>query len=79
MVSGKGNNSREVDFEEVGKLVDALERDLEKIGDDSRDVQRLKDEVQTLKNVLHSSLLPLRDRASVLSSVAGGYGVGACM
>ena len=34
--------------------IDALERDLQKIQGDSRDVQRLKDEVQTLKNLLQS-------------------------
>lgn len=54
MVTGKGKNRQEVDLEKVGKLVEALERDLEKIRSDSSDVQRLKDEVQTLKNVLDS-------------------------
>jgi hypothetical protein len=54
MVTGKGKNRQEVDLEKVGQLVEALERDLEKIRSDSSDVQRLKDEVQTLKNVLDS-------------------------
>jgi hypothetical protein len=44
----------EVDLSEVNKLIEALERDLEKVSGDSAAVQRLKDEVQTLKNVLGS-------------------------
>lgn len=43
-----------VDLDEVGRLVEALEQDLEKLPAGSPGVQRLKDEVQTLKNVLHS-------------------------
>lgn len=50
----KGAQGQAVDLEEVGRLVEALESDLEKISGDSADVQRLKDEVQTLKNVLGS-------------------------
>ena len=38
----------------VRKLVVALERDLENARSDSTAVQRLKDEVETLKNVLGS-------------------------
>jgi DNA gyrase/topoisomerase IV subunit A len=53
-VTGKGKHRQEVDLEQVGKLVEALERDLENIRSDSTAVQRLKDEVQTLKNVLGS-------------------------
>ena len=48
------NVRREVDLEEVGKLLEALERDLENVPGDSVAVQRLKDEVRTLKNVLGS-------------------------
>ena len=44
----------EVDLDEVGKLIEALERDLETVDSDSASVQRLRDEVQTLKNVLGS-------------------------
>jgi hypothetical protein len=44
----------EVDISEVSKLIEALERDLEKLSSDSAAIQRLKDEVQTLKNVLGS-------------------------
>lgn len=48
------DTSREIDLDEVAALIDALERDLQKIQGDSRDVQRLKDEVETLKNLLQS-------------------------
>jgi hypothetical protein len=44
----------EVDLDEAAKLIAALEEDLKKVSGDSHDVQRLKDEVQTLKNVLNS-------------------------
>src|SRR6476661_10095803 len=52
--TGKAKHRHEVDLEQVGKLVQELERDLETISSDSAAVQRLKDEVQTLKNVLGS-------------------------
>jgi hypothetical protein len=48
------DTSRDIDLDEVATLVDALERDLQKIPGDSEDVQRLKDEVETLKNLLRS-------------------------
>ena len=48
------DSTREIDLDEVAALIDALERDLQKIQGDSQDVQRLKDEVQTLKNLLGS-------------------------
>jgi hypothetical protein len=48
--------SQEVDFEEVTKLVHALERDLASVRKGSRDVQLLRDEVETLKNVLSSPI-----------------------
>lgn len=54
MTASKPKDTLDVDLEEVGKLVAALERDLENIPGDSSAVQRLKDEVQTLKNVLGS-------------------------
>jgi hypothetical protein len=43
----------------VKKRVDALERDLAKVRSGSRDLQTLRDEVETLKNVLQS---PIRRR-----------------
>ena len=43
-----------IDLDEVERLIDALERDLANAHGDASDIQRLKDEVQTLKNVLHS-------------------------
>ena len=48
------DSTRDIDLDEVAALVDALERDLQKIEGDSKDVQRLKDEVETLKNLLRS-------------------------
>lgn len=54
MTTSKGLHGQPVDLEEVGRLVEALEQDLEKIPGGSPDIQRLKDEVQTLRNVLHS-------------------------
>jgi hypothetical protein len=54
MARDKADTRSEVDLVEVDKLVEALERDLEQMNPDSAAVQRLKDEVQTLKNVLGS-------------------------
>jgi hypothetical protein len=45
---------RQIDFEEVEKLVHELERDLEKVRGGAGDIQRVRDEVETLKNVLKS-------------------------
>lgn len=47
---------QEIDFEEVTKLIHALERDLASVRKGSRDVQLLRDEVETLKNVLRSPI-----------------------
>jgi archaellum component FlaC len=45
---------QEIDFDEVARLIEKLEDDLRKIEGDSGDIQRLRDEVETLKNVLDS-------------------------
>ncbi len=50
----KEDAPRKIDLEKVARLIEALERDLEKIRGGSADVQRLRDEVETLKNVLRS-------------------------
>ena len=47
-------DKREIDLDEVARLVDALERDLDSVQGPSKEIQRLKDEVDTLKNVLKS-------------------------
>ena len=47
---------QEVDFAAVEKLIQSLERDLAKVRGGSRDVQLLRDEVETLKNVLSSPI-----------------------
>ncbi len=46
--------SRDIDLEEAARLIDELERDLAKVRGGSADVQRLRDEVETLRNVLNS-------------------------
>jgi predicted nucleic acid-binding Zn-ribbon protein len=54
MAKGPKQTTQEIDFEEVTKLVHALERDLAQVRTGSRDLQLLRDEVETLKNVLNS-------------------------
>ena len=54
MVSEKNSSVREVNLEAAAKLIAALEQDLKKVSGDSGDIQRLHDEVATLKNVLES-------------------------
>lgn len=48
------NNKPQINLEEAGRLIDALERDLAKVRGGHADVQRLRDEVETLRNVLNS-------------------------
>jgi predicted nucleic acid-binding Zn-ribbon protein len=45
---------RNVDLDEVARLIEALEHDLAKVQGRSEDIQRLRDEIETLKNVLDS-------------------------
>jgi hypothetical protein len=54
VASGKDSGGREINLEAAARLVAALEQDLQKVSGDSRDLQRLRDEVETLKNVLNS-------------------------
>ena len=56
MTKGSKQAPQEIDFEEVSKLVHALESDLAQVRKGSRDVQLLRDEVETLKNVLSSPI-----------------------
>jgi len=46
----------DIDLDEVARIVGALERDLAKVRSGSRDMQLLRDEVETLKNVLNSPI-----------------------
>lgn len=64
----KGGSKTEIDLDEVARLVEALERDLAKLPGGSQDVQRLRDEVDTLKNVLNS---PIRRHHWVSDSLHG--------
>jgi hypothetical protein len=54
VATSKVNGVQEVNLEEASKLIAALEQDLQKVSGDSRDIQRLRDEVETLRNVLNS-------------------------
>jgi len=45
---------KKVDLEQVAKLIAALERDLAQVRSGSQDVKRLRDEVETLKQVLNA-------------------------
>ena len=47
-------SARQIDLDEVARLIEAMERDLNKVQGSSRDIQHLKDEIETLKNVLKS-------------------------
>jgi len=44
----------EINLDEVAKLLEALEKDLANVQGSEKDIQRLRDEVQTLRNVLVS-------------------------
>jgi cell division septum initiation protein DivIVA len=54
-VTGKSTGTKEVNLEEVTRLVEALEKDLAKVKGDSVDVQRLRQEVEALKVVLRGA------------------------
>lgn len=47
-------NVQHIDLDEVARLVEALEHDLNKLQGDAPDIQKLRDEIETLKNVLQS-------------------------
>ena len=65
---GKDDTVKEIDLAEVARLVEALERDLAQVRSGSQDMQRLRDEVETLKNVLNS---PIRRHHWVSDSLHG--------
>jgi len=48
------SNTKNIDLEQAAKLIHELERDLAKVQGGAEDVQRLRDEVETLRNVLNS-------------------------
>jgi hypothetical protein len=68
MATVRTEDTAEVDLEEVRKLIEALERDLENVHTDSAAVQRLRDEIETLKNVLGS---PVRRHGWIRDSLHG--------
>ena len=53
---GKDKPADAIDLDEVARLVGALERDLAQVRRGSRDMQLLRDEVETLKNLLNSPI-----------------------
>jgi hypothetical protein len=54
VTTAKESSTREVNLEAAARLIAELEQDLKKVSGDSADIQRLRDEVETLKNVLNS-------------------------
>jgi len=48
------SNAKNIDLEQAAKLIHELERDLAKVQGGREDVQRLRDEVETLRNLLNS-------------------------
>ncbi len=53
---GRKDIPQKINFEEVAKLIETLEQDLARVRSGSRDLQLLRDEVETLKNVLNSPI-----------------------
>lgn len=50
----KPEAAKHIDLEQAAKLIHELERDLAKVQGGTGDVQRLRDEVETLRNLLNS-------------------------
>jgi len=50
----KDDGTSEVDLDEVARLIATLERDLQKVRGSSAEIQRIRDEVETLGNLLRS-------------------------
>ncbi|MCX7892856.1 MAG: hypothetical protein N2544_10895 [Burkholderiales bacterium] len=55
MAEGEGTAGKRVDLEEVARLVEALERDLERVKEGQGDVATLRGEVEALRSVLESA------------------------
>jgi archaellum component FlaC len=84
----KDTDAPQIDLDEVARLIEALERDLNSIQGGSKDIQRLRDEVETLKNVLRSpvrrhhwvrdALHDIRDRFddALDAAIAEGFAAG---
>jgi hypothetical protein len=49
-------DEKKVNLEQVAKLIETLERDLAQVRSGSQDMQRLRDEVETLKKVLDAPI-----------------------
>jgi hypothetical protein len=53
-MAAEKNSKTRIDLDAAARLIAALERDLSNLHGESSEVQRLRDEVQTLKSVLNS-------------------------
>ena len=49
-------DDKRIDLARAAQLISALQQDLAKLSADSADLKRLRDEVETLKNLLNSPL-----------------------
>jgi hypothetical protein len=65
--TGKDQPQRDIDLDEVRRMLDALERDLPKVRAGAEDLQVLRDEVDRLKALLESpSRHSVRERLHAL-------------
>ena len=69
----KAEGAPEIDLDEVKRLVEAMEQDLAKVQGDVRHVQVLRDEVETLKNVLNSPVRRHHWVRDALHGIRGGF------
>ena len=69
----KEPKDQQIDLDEVARLIEALERDLKNVRGDSKDIQRLRDEVETLKNVLGSPVRRHHWIRDALHGIRGGF------
>lgn len=69
MSAEQGKGAAGIDLDEVKRLVDALERDLGKVGGDSSGVETLRNEVDQLRSALGSAEPPHQEVHSGLENV----------
>ena len=67
------DKSQEIDLEKVGRLIEALELDLARVRSGSEDMKRLRDEVETLKNVLNSRSAATTGCATACTACVSGW------
>ena len=69
MSKGQEDSPARVDLGEVTRLVDALERDLDKLGEGASGVETLRNEVEQLRSALRSTEPAPREVHSGLENV----------